>query len=287
MKLAICLRNEPAKGVVEAGRFAEQSGYDEVWLPDSARGGADDADGLLTGRDAFTSLGAMFASTSTVRGAIGVAALPLYQPKSLTMIASSLAELSDDRFTLGVGVSHQELAARHGLEFPKKTVSYMRDWVRELKSRSAGGVAFGGGWPVMVAALGPKMVQMAAEEADGLVLNWLTPEHAAISVDAIRAAAPPDRRPEAVLYLRLMRSADARVDAVAYDQLDNYHRHFVAQGLDGPDEVAAATGIPADDIPAARDRIEQYRAAGIDRLCIYPNALEPSQRSRALEALTA
>ena len=76
-----------------------------------------------------------------------------------------------------------------------------------------------------------------------------------------------------------------RRDAVTYDALENYHRHFVAQGLHGPEAIAAGTTLPLGDIGAARARIDEYRESGLDLLCIYPHALTPSERARALEAL--
>ena len=43
------------------------------------------------------------------------------------------------------------------------------------------------------------MVQLGAEEADGLILNWLTPEHAAFAVERIRQAAAAGASPRAAL----------------------------------------------------------------------------------------
>ncbi len=137
MELAICVRNVPASVVADIGRFAEDHGYAEVYLPDGAHSGMADQEGRLVGRDAFVGLAALFCATRTVRGTLGVAALPMHHPLSLPIAAATLSELSSRRFSLGLGVSHPEQCALFGADFPDHPVDYMRSWVKELKGRSA------------------------------------------------------------------------------------------------------------------------------------------------------
>jgi alkanesulfonate monooxygenase SsuD/methylene tetrahydromethanopterin reductase-like flavin-dependent oxidoreductase (luciferase family) len=285
MDLAICVRNLPANEVADVGRFAQDHGYTEVFVPDGAHGGTVDSDGRLTGRDAFVGLAAMFARASGVRGALGVAGVPMHHRLVLPLLASTLAEMSDGRFSLGLGVSHPEQTARFGVSFPDKQVDYMRSWVREMKARSADGVSYGRGWPVLMAALGPRMVALGAEESDGLILNWLTPEHAASTVRKVREAGPARTPRRVALYLRLMTDDAARADAVRYDAMANYHRNFAAQGISTHEDIVTRTTLPREDLGAARARLDEYRAAGLDTACIYPASFGPDDR-RALEQLT-
>jgi alkanesulfonate monooxygenase SsuD/methylene tetrahydromethanopterin reductase-like flavin-dependent oxidoreductase (luciferase family) len=106
MDLAICVRSLSATQVAALGRFAEDHGYAEVFVPDGGTGGRTDGEGRLIGRDAWTSFAAMFASTTQVRGTLGVAATPMYHRLILPAMASTLFELSEGRFSLGLGVSH-------------------------------------------------------------------------------------------------------------------------------------------------------------------------------------
>jgi alkanesulfonate monooxygenase SsuD/methylene tetrahydromethanopterin reductase-like flavin-dependent oxidoreductase (luciferase family) len=285
MDLAICVRNLPANQLVDVGRFAEDHGYTEVFVPDGARGGMTDANGRLDGRDAIATLAAMYCSTSTIRGTLGVAAVPMHHRLVLPVLAATLNELSDGRFSLGLGVSHPEQTSTFGVEFPGKQIDYMRGWIRDLKARSAGGMAYGGAWPVLIAALGPRMVELGAEEADGLILNWLTPEHAASSVEHIRAAAPVGSSPRTALYLRLMTADVLHRDAVRYDGMANYHRNFLAQGLANHGDIVARTTLSRDDLGAARARLDEYRGSGLDTICIYPMTFDTEDR-RALDDLT-
>jgi alkanesulfonate monooxygenase SsuD/methylene tetrahydromethanopterin reductase-like flavin-dependent oxidoreductase (luciferase family) len=287
MELGICVRDLPAAEVSRLGHLAEEQGYGYVFVPD-VRGGMGDPAGRLGGRDCFVSLGAMFGSTSTVRGAVGVAAVPFHLPAALALTAATLSEQSEGRFLLGVGISHPESTRQHGIPFPDKPVAAMRQWVSELNSRSAGGLQFGGGFPVLVGALGERMVHLGAAEADGVVLNWLTPEHAAATVKRVRdAAAGSGRRGLAVLYVRLSPAAAVEADAVNYDALSNYHQHFVSQGLTSPGAIVAGTCLSAEDLGAARERIDAYAEAGIDVLCLYPHGFDEIERARMLTALSS
>jgi alkanesulfonate monooxygenase SsuD/methylene tetrahydromethanopterin reductase-like flavin-dependent oxidoreductase (luciferase family) len=286
MELGICVRDIPAAELADLGRFAEDHGYSEIYVPDTGRGAQTLADGRLTGRDAFVNLATMFASTSSVRGGLGVAAVPMHHAKSLAMMASTLTEASGGRFSLGIGVSHAEQTAQHGVEFPPRPISYMQRWLAELRAYSSDGVAFGEGWPVLLAALGPRMVELGATHADGLVLNWLTPNHTAATIDSIRAAAPEPATPRTVLYLRLMSAEATRTDAINYDAMANYHGHFLNQGLGDIDAIIAGTTLPLEDLDAAQERIEEYRASDLDLLCLYPHGLDTAERNAALAALT-
>jgi alkanesulfonate monooxygenase SsuD/methylene tetrahydromethanopterin reductase-like flavin-dependent oxidoreductase (luciferase family) len=272
MDLGLCVRDVGGRELADLGRFAQDHGYTDVYVPDLATGG----------RDAFVALAALFAATTTVRGAVGVAAVIARAAPALAVTAASLNEQSEGRFALGIGVSHREMASTLGVEFPAAPVEYMRDWLARMRQASAGGVAFGGGWPVLLGALGPRMTELGASAADGLVLNWMTPEHAASSVGAVRALGSA----RTVLYVRLMAGDAVAQDARNYDALANYHRHFVAQGLTDVDAIVAGTTLPLNDLAQARERIEQYRASGLDLLCVYPHALPPAQRDHALAELT-
>ena len=283
MDLGVCVRDVPAAEVARLGRFAEEHGFTDVFVPD-IRGGLADPAGRLSGRDAFTSLAAMFEATTSVRGAVGVAAVIFHQPVPLALTAATLQEQSGGRFTLGIGISHAEAAERMGVPFPASPMATMRDWTAELTQRSHEGLTFGTDWPVLIGALGPRMVELGATAADGVVLNWLSPDHARRSVDAVRASATR-RSPRTVLYARMSPADAVRTDAVNYDAMANYHQHFVSQELHSPDDIVAATCLAADDPSRARDRIDEYADAGLDLLCLYPHGFSESERERVLAAV--
>ena len=267
----MCVRDRPVDEVARLARFAEGCGYGHLFLPDLRGGGS----WVTSGRDAFVSLGAAFEATTELRAGIGVAAVVFHQPASLARLAGTLNEQSGGRFTLGIGVSHREAA---GDVYPRSPLAEMRRWAGAMGGDADGGeLSFGAGFPVLIGALAEDG-RLGASAADGVVLNWLTPEHARTRWPRSGPRPPTRRGTGDSCSLRADVAADAaHADAVSYDTIDNYHRHFVAQGLTDPEAIVAGTCLSADDLAAARDRLAAYADAGIDVLCVYPTA---STRSR-------
>ena len=282
MELGICVRDVPAAEAARLGRFAEEHGFTHLFVPD-VRGGA-----APTARDAFVALAATVEATSTLRAGVGVAAVIFHDAPSLARLAGTLNEQSDGRFVLGLGVSHREATAGSNASYPASPLGEMRRWVHDMRRYGDGNdLAFGTGFPILVGALGPKMTSLGATEADGVLLNWLTPEHAGETVRQVRDAAGPGRTPTTVLYVRISPAAAVRQDAINYDRLANYHRHFQMQGLTSPEDIVAGTCLPADDPAAVRDRLAAYGESGIDVLCLYPHGFDEAERRRVLEAVVA
>lgn len=282
MQLGVCVRDLPTAEVVELARLIEPLGYSHLYLPEA---GQVDAEGALAGRDPFLTLAAVFEATSTLVGAVGVAPTIFHRMAQLALRAATLAEQSAGRFQLGVGVSHREAAARFGVTFPASPLANVQEAVLELQDwRSR--LRFGQAFPLLVGALGPKMVALGASAADGVVLNWLTPAAARATVRTARdAAAATQAAPLSVLYIRIGQQAVMQLDAVNYDRMANYHRHFTAQGLATPEAIVSGTCLPMEDLGRVRAAIDAYAEAGIDVLCLYTHGLESSERGALLEAL--
>ncbi|MPY94443.1 MAG: LLM class flavin-dependent oxidoreductase [Acidimicrobiia bacterium] len=280
MQLGICVRDCPTDEVERLSRFAEDNAFSHLFLPEATQL---QADGRLSGRSPWVSLAASFGATTSLRAGVGVAALPFWSLPHPAATAATLHELSGGRFVLGVGASHREATTKLGASFPNSPLGYTRAALRQLAERPT---VNGWGFPVLVGALGPKMVALGCREADGVVLNWLTPEHAAASVAAARAAAQDaGRSPLVVLYVRLARPEALLADAVAYDQMRNYRQHFLGQGLAAPEAVAAGTCLRWDDPGRAREQLSRYAEAGVDVVCLYPHGLDAAEREKALAAL--
>ena len=284
MELGICMRDLPVQEVVRLGNFSDDHGYSSIYLPET---GNRTPEGGLAGRSPWISLAAMFAATEHVGGAVGVAAAPFRSLPHLALSAATLNEQSDGRFSLGIGVSHREAATRLGVPFPTSPLRWMEVACDELMGQARFGVTFGQGFPVLVGALGPKMVEMGAARSDGLVLNWLTPEHAQETVTLAREVGRANgRTPYTVLYVRLSPYDALHTDAVNYDAMINYHQHFERQGLTTPEDVVAGTCLQSDDVGQARDKLAAWADAGIDLVCVYPHGLNQSEYESALAELT-
>lgn len=234
-------------------RLAEELGYESVFAPE------------IGGWEAFTLLTGMATATDRIGLITGVVPLAAREPDRLAMGAASLQELSGGRFTLGVG-------SRESIERTRAVVTDLRarlahdegtDWATNSRPT-----------PLYLAALGPRMLELAAELADGVILNWCTPDRVAEA----RSAIP--RRDGFVLavYVRACLShvdeqagEVLRIAASRYVAMDPYRMQFQAMGLDASDAggVVAATCIQGSREQALR-RLEDYRDAGADVVVVYP-----------------
>lgn len=159
---------------------AESVGFDAVGLPQ------------IAGRDPMTTLAAIAPKTSRIRIGTGIVPIWTRTPVALAQEAAVLQEVSEGRFVMGIGVGHQVLVESwHGSKMTRP-VRAMRDYVTIMKSALNNGYvdhqgemfsssfAFMGYQPpkvpIYIAALGPKMAQLAGEMADGVIL-WLSSPH--------------------------------------------------------------------------------------------------------------
>jgi len=172
-------RFDPGKGavgqIVEAVRAAEQAGYDDVWLADAG------------GVDALTLAAIVLDRTERIR--VGIAVVPAYTrtPAVLAATVATLADLAPGRFALGLGTSSEAMInGWHGLAL-ERPVARMRETLALLRGIFAGErTSFTGqtlrstGYrqpalatsvPILLAALRPRMTELAVTAADGIILN--------------------------------------------------------------------------------------------------------------------
>jgi alkanesulfonate monooxygenase SsuD/methylene tetrahydromethanopterin reductase-like flavin-dependent oxidoreductase (luciferase family) len=205
-----------------AAREAERFGFESLWTP---AGGVPDS---------FHICAAWSHDTSLRTGISVVPAARMWTPPSLAVQAATVAQLSAGRFVLGLGTGGYGPDFWASVGLPDRPISVMRAYITEVRALLAGQQATAGhivtragtgpgapGWPrsaslgveglppapVYLAALGPQMLRLAGETADGALLNWATPERIAVSRLAIDAgAARAARDPGAVpmtMYIRV------------------------------------------------------------------------------------
>lgn len=197
----------------------------------------------------------------------GISAVPANgQPADFYAVqARRLFESTGGKFTLVVGSGTWSGAAAR-----------MREYLPQVRRQLPEGE------PLYVAALGPLMLQVGGELADGVSLNWCTPEQIQWSADQIKAAAGKARRPapRLIQYIRTAVDPDASVaertvanSAARYLRFPAYRRHFermgVAEQLEQAPSVAAGSMPVANRIGAAGEPGEtrpqfDRQAAGLD-----------------------
>ena len=172
------------------------------------------------------------AAKATQRIALGIGVIPLHTrgPASIVEGARTHA-LPLDRLWLGVGSPNPR-----SLERVRDGVTALR---KELRTK------------LVVAALGPKMCRLAGEIADGVLFNWLTPEHAKASAALVREGAQAAKRPAPRMfgYVRLAMGPGA-ADRVAkeggrYAAIPAYKANFDRMGVK-PEATAIVADAPAE-----------------------------------------
>jgi 5,10-methylenetetrahydromethanopterin reductase len=211
-----------------AAREARQLGFESVWTP---AGGVPDA---------FHVCAAWSQDTSLRTGIAVVPAARMWTPPGVAAQAGTLAQLSSGRFVLGLGTGGYGPGFWASVGLPNRPIAVMREYVNQVRALLAGETVTPGeagpgggtpgeagpaggtpGWPrsaslgvadlppvpVYLAALGPQMLRLAGEAADGALLNWATPEHIAVSRARIaEGSARAGRDPGAVpvtMYIRV------------------------------------------------------------------------------------
>jgi len=205
-----------------SAREAEGLGYTSFWVNHPGK-----TDGLAV---------LALAAKETRRIDLGIGVIPLHTrgPESIVEGVRANA-LPLDRLLLGVGSPNPEALKR------------VRAGLAELRAQLS--------TRLIVAALGPQMCRLAGEAADGVLFNWLTPEHARRSAELVRAGAASAGRPAPRLfaYVRVALGAAAcerlAEEGARYATIPGYADNFARMGVK-PVETAIAAQSP-DAIPPA------------------------------------
>ena len=242
-------------GITDQVRAAADDGFGSFWCPQ------------IFGPDAITALAVAAGEVEGIR--LGTSVVPTWprHPMMIAQQARTAAQVSGGRFTLGIGLSHQVVTeGMWGISFDRP-LRHMREYLAILmplvdgeEATFAGETLTGQGAidvpadppPVLVAALGPKMLDLAGRETDGTI-TWMT--GAATIADhtapALRAAAEAAGRgePEVVVALPVLVTDDqeagrarAAEEFAMYGVLPSYRAMLDREGVAGPEDLAVIGG---------------------------------------------
>lgn len=280
--IGLALRDMTLPEMTELSVAAEECGLTHVFLPETGQLPRTPVDG----RDPAIVAAAIFARTSRIRVGPGIVGTVFRTARHTALAAATLQELSGGRYVLGVGVSHRSLAEPLGASYPSSPLGHARAYCDEVRALSRGGLAFGGGFPVILAARGDRMIEVAVQHADGTMLTWSTPADVARVSELVSGVeGPASETFENVVLVRVGPEESLLSDARIYGgSLPGYDEHFRRQGLHGDEAVIASACITLTSVSAVRERLEQYREAGATIPCIYPSGMT---RGAVLELLEA
>ena len=230
-RLGFGIRAKPERpGLDRLGRRVEELGFDELWSNNPGK-----ASGLAT-------LAACAPGTERIGLAVGVIALSDRDAASIVDEAQAL-ELPLDRLLIGVGAGSSS------------SIDLLRDGVTTLRGLLPDA-------RICVAAMRPRMLQLAGEVADVVLLNWLVPKRIEWSRERVAEGAERAQRemPRVAAYVRVAIGTDSAErlgrEAERYRQsTPAYAAAFAAQEIDD-----TAIGIAVTDAREVAERLEPYRA---------------------------
>jgi probable F420-dependent oxidoreductase len=249
-----------------AAAFAQRVeawGYGALWMPEGF------------GREMFSASAWLLANTRDLIVASGIANIYGRDPLSAASAQNALNEQWGGRFLMGLGVSHKpvvEGVRRHEYGQPLAT---MREYLRGM-----GAVPYQAAPPAekpktILAALGPKMLELAAQLADGAHPYNVTPEHTREARAILGAGKLLCVEQAAILETNAAKArAIGRQALAVYLGLPNYLNNWKRMGFVDADVTGGGSDRLVDAIivwgneTAIRTRIEEHWQAGADHVCV-------------------
>ncbi len=250
---------EAADARLLAHRY-EQAGFPCVWIPE----------GL--GHEALTHASLLLHATNDIAVATGIANIWARDPFAAHAGTRLLRDGHDGRFVLGLGVSHRlvvDSLRGHAYERP---VDAMDGYLTQLEDLDDSGSTSG---PRVIAALGPRMLDLAASHGVGVLTYLTTIEH---TVDARNRL--PDNHLSVEMPVAIGSPTDTRASArrhlSGYLGLENYQASFLRLGFTDDDfanngsDRLVDTIVAQGTIDGISARVEERLQAGADHVAIQP-----------------
>jgi probable F420-dependent oxidoreductase len=252
----------PASRARETASEIEELGYAALWF------------GEAQGREAFTNASMLLSATSRLVVATGIANIFVRDAWATNAAAKTLAGAYPDRFVLGLGVSHRPMVEMRGHDY-RSPLATMRSYLEDMGEAQFTAAQPEHDPPLLLAALGPRMLELSRDHADGALPYLVTAQHTQEARGILgegpllaveQAVAPTEDRGEA---LRLARQHLAR-----YLRLPNYRNSWLRQGfreedLSGEGSERLAEGLVAWGSDAdIRERVREHLSAGADQVCV-------------------
>lgn len=250
-----------------AMRELEDLGYPTVWMPES-----------LGSKEVFAHSAILLSGSERAIVAPGIASIYARDPMAMANGAKAVAEAYPGRFVLGIGVSHAPSVAMRGGAYGKP-IETMTAYLDAMDAATYAGPDPAEPVPLVLAALGPRMLELSATRADGAHPYFVPVEHTPMA----RAALGPEA------CLAVEQTAVLSTDAAAARRIGRgFARHYLAlpnyannlRRLGWSDEDIANEGsdrlidavIAWGDVDAIAARVRAHLDAGADHVCVQLRA---------------
>lgn len=254
----------PSRQAQEHVAELDELGYGALWIPEAV------------GREALTSAGLLLAGSERIAVATGIASIWARDAMTMNAGHKTLSEAFPGRFLLGMGVSHQPMVDGLRGHHYDKPLSVMRAYLDAMDQALFLAAEPTDAPEKVLAALGPKMLGLAAERTAGAHTYFVPPEHTAFA-RATMGDGPLLAVEQAVVLETDPGKAReiARQHTSIYTGLPNYSNNLARFGLTA-DDVAEPGGsdrlvdtvVAWGDLETVLARVQAHRDAGADHVCV-------------------
>lgn len=264
---SFALQRLAAKDEIEAAQAFETLGYPATWIPES-----------VGSKDVLVHSGLLLANTRKAVIATGIANIHARDPMAMANGARALSEAYPNRFVLGIGVSHAPSVRMRGGDYANP-LAQMNAYLDAMDAAQYAAPIPDPTVPLVLAALGPRMLELAATRADGAHPYFVPVEHTSFARRHLGAEACLATEVTAVLTTERQAGLDiGRAFARHYLVLPNYANNLkrlgwrdedIANG--GSDQLVDAL-VAIGDIDAIVTRVRAHLGAGADHVCVQVRA---------------
>ena len=264
-------------------RDVEALGYGSLFLPE------------VVGKECLTQSAAFLAATDRLVVGTGIANIHVRIPSAAETGARTLTALYPGRFVLGLGVSHAPLVEYAMGGVYQKPLATMRRYLEQMAAVPEQIEPGVGRPPRLLAALGPKMIELSGELADGAHPYLVTPEQTGVT----REILGPDKWVVSEQAVSIsgddgQQLAHAHSHLDVYSGLPNYRNSWLRQGFDesdlvrGGSERLARKVVAMGTADAAAAAVQAHLDAGADHVVVQALGAAPTDDPRpALRELAA
>ena len=260
----------PTAEVLHFAQLLDELGYGALWIHEGA------------GREPFALLGALARSTERLTLGLGIATIYARDATAAHSGARTIADLAGGRFVMGLGVSHRSSVGARGHEYAPPLTA-MTAYLDAYDAAPWAGPDMAEP-PLVLAALGPRMLGLAATRAAGAFPYLVTVDHVRVArrtLDAAARVAGLDGRPVLVVSQATILGSGPEVQAAAgawtrrYLAQPNYRNNLLRIGIPAAEIDAVADPlvnalVATGDEAALGARVDAMLAAGADHVAVIP-----------------
>jgi len=245
----------------EALAEVDEQGWGAVWLPEHY------------GRESMAHSALALGATRRIPVVPGIANLWARDPVAMVNGGRTLAEAHPNRFAIGLGVSHRPVIESRGASADRSPLDVVSRYLDEMDRAKYTAASPAEEPPRILAALGPRMLQLAATRTAGAHTYTVPVEHTALAREVMG--------PDAVLAVeqKVVLSDDPDTSRAVARQflplfLPNYRNNLLRCGFEAADLDDGGTADVVDrlvawgDVASIQTRVKEHLAAGADHVCL-------------------